>query len=108
MSKKSRHASHSSHEHHSHTTYYVLYVVLMLLMVLTVWVAYLHLGALAFPIAIAIAVLKSTLVILFFMHVAEGSPLIRVFAASGFVWLLIMVIGFLTDYIANGKVPWEF
>ena len=37
-----------------------------------------------------IAAAKATLIVLFFMHVRYGSPLVRLFAMSGFVWLIIL------------------
>ena len=52
-------------------------------------------------IALAIAVLKGLLIVLFFMHVRYGSRLIWVFAAAGFVWLAIMLSLTMTDYFTR-------
>ena len=49
------------------------------------------------PLALAIAIVKAVLIVLFFMHVRYGSPLVRLFAAGGFFWLLIMLAFVLTD-----------
>src|SRR6188508_3087042 len=49
------------------STYYAIFGALMVLTAVTVAVAFVHLGALNFPVALAIAVTKATLVILFFM-----------------------------------------
>jgi len=45
-----------------------------------------------------IAVAKSMLVLLFFMHVRYSSRLIWVIVASMFFWLLILLLLTLTDY----------
>jgi len=50
------------------STYYGIFGALMVLTVLTIAAAFTPLGAFNFPVAIGIAILKATLVILFFMH----------------------------------------
>ena len=50
------------------STYYAIFGALMVLTAITVTVAFINLGRLNFPVAISIAILKATLVILFFMH----------------------------------------
>ena len=49
------------------SVYYSIFAALMVLTALTVFAAFVNLGVLNFPVALAIAVIKSTLVILFFM-----------------------------------------
>jgi cytochrome c oxidase subunit 4 len=82
-------------------TYYIVSAVLMLLLVLTVAAAQRDLGAANVPIAVAIAIAKAILIVLFFMHVRYGSPLLRLFAAGGFFWLLIMLSFILADVKAR-------
>jgi cytochrome c oxidase subunit 4 len=86
----------------SPTLYYRVFGVLMLLTAMTVTAAYLDLGPLNTPIALAIAVAKAVLVILFFMHVRYGSHLTRVVVASGFFWLVILFVLTLSDYLSRG------
>jgi cytochrome c oxidase subunit 4 len=50
------------------STYYAIFGALMALTALTVYVAFQHLGWLNFPVAISIAFVKASLVVLFFMH----------------------------------------
>ena len=83
------------------STYYVVSALLMLLLVLTVAAARVDLGAANVPIALAIAIAKAILIVLFFMHVRYGSPLVRLFAAGGFFWLLIMLAFILADVQAR-------
>lgn len=80
-----------------------IYVALMVLLVATVGVAYVHLGPLNVPIALAIAFTKAILVILFFMHVKASSKLIWIFAAIGFLFFGYMVGGTLMDYHTRGQ-----
>jgi cytochrome c oxidase subunit IV len=49
-------------------------------------------------IALTIATIKATLVILFFMHVKYSSRLTWVVVIAGFFWLLILLIGTMNDY----------
>ncbi|MFH1568044.1 MAG: cytochrome C oxidase subunit IV family protein [Gemmatimonadota bacterium] len=78
---------------------------------LTVLAAFVHIGHLNTPLALGIAVLKASLVVLFFMHVRYSSPLMWVFAGGGFFWLLIMLALTLQDYVSrpwDGPAPVEF
>jgi cytochrome c oxidase subunit 4 len=74
------------------STYFKVFACLTVLMVVTVAAAEVHLGYFNTPIAMLIALVKATLIVLFFMHVRYASPLVRIFAAGGFVWLAIMFI----------------
>ena len=53
------------------------------------------------PIALAIAVTKATLVILFFMHVRYSSRLTTLVLLSGFVFLLLLIIFTGSDYVSR-------
>jgi cytochrome c oxidase subunit 4 len=86
-------------------TYYAVSALLMVLLLLTVGAARLDLGAANVPIALAIAIAKAILIVLFFMHVRYGSPLVRLFAAGGFFWLLIM-LGFILADVQARIVGW--
>ena len=56
---------------------YTIFGALMVCTALTVGAAFIDLGNLNFPVALAIAVFKATLVVLFFMHVKYGSRLTK-------------------------------
>ena len=51
--------------------------------------------------ALAIAITKMLLVILYFMHVRYSSRLTWLFVAAGFIWLLIMIDLTLSDYLTR-------
>jgi cytochrome c oxidase subunit IV len=82
--------------------YYAIFAALMVLTTITVVVAFINLGPLNFPVAISIAVLKATLVILFFMHVKYSSRLTKLIVATGFFFLLVLFTLTLTDYLSRG------
>jgi cytochrome c oxidase subunit 4 len=83
------------------TVYFAVALALFVLLVVTVAAAQVDLGAWNTPIAMAIALAKAALIVLFFMHVRYGSPLLRIFAAGGFLWLVIMFILLMPDYLTR-------
>jgi cytochrome c oxidase subunit 4 len=85
------------------STYFAVYIALVVLTVLTTTVAFFDLG-LANPIvALSIAVLKATLIVLFFMHLKYGSRLTWVVAGASVFWLGILLLLILSDYAT--RVP---
>jgi cytochrome c oxidase subunit 4 len=84
------------------STYYTIFGSLMLLTVITVSVAFLNLGVLNFPVALSIAILKATLVILFFMHVKYSSRLTQLICGASFFFLVLLFGLTLTDYLSRG------
>jgi len=86
-------------------TYVAVFLALLVGTALTVWASTHDFGPLNDPIALAIAGTKATIVILFFMHVKYQTRLIWVFAAAGFVWLVIFFALILADYTTRIPVP---
>jgi cytochrome c oxidase subunit 4 len=86
-------------------TYFLVFAALMVLTALTVWVAFMDLGFLNTLVALGIAIVKATLVVLIFMHVRYGSRLTWVFAISGFFWLLILLVFVMSDYLSRS---WQY
>ena len=86
----------------SRTVYFVIFGALMVFTALTVYVAFLDLGgALNTIVALTIAVIKATLVVLYFMHVRYSTRLIWVIVVAGFFWLGIMFVFTLSDYLTR-------
>ena len=83
-------------------TYYVIFGSLMVLTTITVIVAFINLGALNFPVALGIAILKATLVILFFMHVKYSSRLTKLICGTAFFFLIVLFGLTLSDYLSRG------
>ena len=83
-------------------TYYLVWVALMILMVLTALLSRVPLGAWNTPIALAIAVVKALLVLLFFMHVKyEHYKITWVMVIGGFFWLFLLLGLTMTDYLTR-------
>ena len=89
----------------SRTVYFAVFGALLVLTVVTYLAAQVHFGneALNTIIALAIAVTKATLVILYFMHVRYSPRLTWVVIVSGFLWLAIMIGITLLDYLTRNQ-----
>ena len=85
----------------SKKTYFLVFGALIFLTLVTTGAAYLDLGALNTPLALAIAIAKAFLVMAFFMHLRHSDYLTRVFAGAGLLWLLHLVIFVLSDYLTR-------
>jgi len=85
--------------------YVGIFVALLLLTGLTTGVAFVDLGALNTVVALAIAVAKMLLVILFFMHVRYSSGLTRIVILAGFLWLAILITLTLSDVWTRQWTP---
>ena len=83
-------------------TYLLIFASLMVLTAITVGVAFLDLGVLNDVVALAVAVLKATLVILFFMHVRHSHTMTKLTVVAAFFWLAILIGLTLADYLTRG------
>ncbi len=90
--------------HNTTRIYWRVFAALMLLLMATVAVAYVDLGPLSAAVALTIAVVKALLVILYFMHVRYSSRLTWLFAGTGFIWLAILALLTLSDYLSRAWV----
>lgn len=79
--------------------YGLILVILLFLTTLTILVTWLDAGKFAVAIAMAVACVKATLVLLYFMHLKFDNWLIRVLV--GLVLLLLVVVFVITffDYL---------
>jgi cytochrome c oxidase subunit 4 len=84
------------------STYFAIFGALMVLTAVTVAAAFINLGSLNFPVALSIAIIKATLVILFFMHVKYSSRLTKMIVGMAFFFLFIMFGLTMTDYLSRG------
>jgi len=84
-------------------TYYAVFVALLVLTALTYVVATQDFGWLNTPIALAVALGKASLVVIFFMGLRYNTPLTKVVAVAGLFWLLILFGLTLNDYLTR---PW--
>jgi cytochrome c oxidase subunit 4 len=91
--------------------YILVFAALIVLTGLTTGVAFINLGKWNTVAALAIAVCKASLVVLFFMHLRWGSNLLRIVVVSSLLWLAILIGLTLSDVFTRDWTPvpsnWE-
>ena len=85
--------------------YITIFVTLMVLTAITVAVAYVNLGEFNKIVALGIASVKATLVILYFMHVKYSSRLTKLVVVSGFFFLFLLLGLTMADYASREWLP---
>ena len=82
--------------------YFTIFAALIALTCVTVAASMLDLGPLNAVVAMTIACVKATLVVLYFMHARYGSRLIWVMLGAGILWLIILIALTMGDYATRG------
>ena len=94
-------AATDDHDHTSVFGYLMVFAGLMALTFLTVAVSKFHLGTLGNALgALSIAVVKTSLVLYFFMHLRESPKIIGLVAVGSFAWLSILFLFTIGDFLA--------
>jgi cytochrome c oxidase subunit 4 len=93
--------AHDNHYIVPQRTYYLIFAALMVFTFITVQVSYFDLGAFNAVAALAIAAIKATLVVLFFMHVKYSTRLTWVVVAGSVLWLGILLALTFSDYLTR-------
>jgi cytochrome c oxidase subunit IV len=98
-------ANHSEHDYVGHiipTKFYVLiWAVLIILTATTVYAGSVDLGVFNIVVALVIATIKGSLVVLFFMHLRYSTKLTMVTLVASLFWLFILFSLTMTDYISR-------
>ena len=81
--------------------YYAIFAILMLFTAVTVGIAFVDLGPFNAVAALTIAVVKATLVVLFFMHVKYSTRLTWAVVVGSVFWLGILLTLTLGDYLTR-------
>ena len=81
--------------------YFAIFAALMVFTAATVAAAFMDLGPFNLAVALVIATVKATLVVLYFMHVRYSSRLIWVIFASALFWLAILFALTFSDYLTR-------
>ncbi|WP_249399287.1 cytochrome C oxidase subunit IV family protein [Chloracidobacterium thermophilum] len=99
------HANGHSHAHPtiSPATYLLVLAALVIGTVVTVWTASMDLGAFNTPVALAIAIGKATLIILYFMHIRYSTWLTRTVVIGSFFFLIVLFGLTFADYLTREK-----
>ena len=89
-------------EHSEHIVSPVVYLVIFLSLIsgtgITVWAAFQNFGPFNIVIALGIASIKATLVVLYFMHARYAERRTRLVIVCALFWLAIMLALTLSDY----------
>ncbi|MGO4210577.1 cytochrome C oxidase subunit IV family protein [Terriglobus sp. 2YAB30_2] len=98
-------------EHHEHhivgpSVYLTIYGTLLALTAITVAAAYVEMGALNPIVAVLIAVIKATVVILWFMHMKYQSKLLKLTIGAGVFTFLVLIAMTLSDYMSRAWGLW--
>ncbi len=92
-------AHHDETGHHSHRVlYFKIFAALMVLLVLTVGAAEINMGELNLIAALAIAVIKAVLILLFFMHFRDSDHLTWLVGGATVIWFMVMILLTFNDY----------
>jgi cytochrome c oxidase subunit IV len=95
-------SNHQEHSTHSQAFYLFIGLTLLVLTATTVGAAFVNLGFLNPVVALLIATIKATLVILFFMHVKGASEkLTGAVVVSAFFFFSILIALSLADYLTR-------
>ena len=101
---------HAGHDEHMHIVPPRIYIIvgsaLLVLTAVTVWAATLELGVFNPVIALFIACVKATIVVLFFMHVKYSSKLTKLTVGAGLFTFLTLIAMTLADYFTRAWGRW--
>ena len=110
-SHEGTHAGENGQVHEEHhivppTVYITIGSILLVLTGVTVWASFLELGVFNPIIAIFIACVKATIVVLYFMHVKYSSKLTKLTVAAGLFTFLALIGMTLSDYFTRAWGRW--
>jgi cytochrome c oxidase subunit 4 len=90
--------------HHGAGRYFLIWGILLGFTVLTVATGRTDLGSANLPIAMAIATIKATLVVLFFMHLSESNGVNRLVFVVSLVFVLVLMTGVFGDLLTRNPL----
>ena len=101
-------AWHGEHEHHvtPPSVYMIIFVCLLVLTGVTDGASFIEMGVFNPIIALAIGVVKATLVVLFFMGVKYSTKLTKLTVFAGLFTFLVLIGMTLSDYISRAWGRW--
>jgi cytochrome c oxidase subunit 4 len=91
-----------THETSSVRTLILAFLSLMVLLALTVWGSFIDVGALRATVAVAVAIAKALIVMIFFMHLRGSNRIVWTVAGAGFLWLSFLLVLTIGDFITRG------
>jgi cytochrome c oxidase subunit IV len=89
--------AHAEHHIVPKRVYLAVFAALIVLTWVTAYVSTVDLGRWNIFVALAIAIVKASLVILFFMHVKYSSRLTKMIVGAGMFWLILLLFITMAD-----------
>jgi cytochrome c oxidase subunit 4 len=87
-------------------TYTTVILLLLALLIVTVWASFFNFhGHVNIIIALLIAFVKATLVVLFFMHLKISSKLAKAFVIATMMFIVILFVGTYADFVTRPLNP---
>jgi cytochrome c oxidase subunit 4 len=83
-------------------TYFAVFATLLVLTGVTTAVAFVDLRSASVAVTLAIAILKASLVVLYFMHMRHSPRLVPLAFVAALFWFLLLVVLTLSDYETRG------
>jgi cytochrome c oxidase subunit 4 len=87
--------------HHGPGRYFLIWFLLLVATVTTVWTGRIDLGAANLPLALTIATVKATLVVLFFMHLSEAHGMTRLVFVISVFFAILLIVGVFGDLLTR-------
>ncbi len=95
----------AEHEHSEHIVppgvYLTIILTLMVLTAATIGAAFIDLGRFNIVVALAIATVKASLVVLFFMHAKYQTKRTQLVIIAGIFWLGLLLFMTMADYVSR-------
>ena len=85
--------------------YSYVFGILLVLTLVTTYAGMKDLGPLNVVVALVIAVIKASLMVLFFMHIYWSTKLNKIVVVSGIAWLGLLLWLTVTDFATRGWLP---
>src|SRR5947209_17369826 len=96
--------AHAEHHIVPKRIYYLVFAALIVLTWVTAFVSTVDLGRFNIFVALAIAIFKASLVILFFMHVKYSTRLTKMVVLAGLFWLILLLFITMADLWTRGWI----
>jgi cytochrome c oxidase subunit 4 len=104
VAEKSKHGSHGAHEDHGIKRYIIVYLALLAFTALTYITGRMDLGAANIFLAMAIAITKATLVVLFFMHLYDEGGVNRLVFVVSLLFVAVLMLFVFGDLMTRLKM----
>ncbi len=83
-------------------TYLIIGAILLFFTLATYLLAYVNLGPWNTVVALGIAAIKASLIMLFFMNARFSGGITRIVILGGLLWLGILIVGTMDDFVTRG------